>query len=42
MKISWKLIITLALVLLIVWAYISAPAPLPDSADTESTATIAI
>ena len=42
MKISWKLIIALALVLLIVWAYVSAPNPLPDAADTESSATIAI
>ena len=42
MKISSKSIIALALVLLIVWAYVSAPAPLPDSADTESSATIAI
>jgi adenylate cyclase len=42
MKISWKLIIALALALLIVWAYVSAPTPLPDSADSESTASIAI
>ena len=42
MKISWKLIITLALVLLIVWAYVSAPTPLPETTDTTGTATIAI
>ena len=39
MKISWKLIITLALVLLIVWAYVSAPTPLPEATDTTGTAT---
>lgn len=42
MKISWRLIIALALILLIIWAYVSAPPPLPDSTNTESTATIAI
>lgn len=42
MKISWKSLIALALVFLIVWAYISAPAPLPDSADANNTATVSI
>ena len=42
MKITWKLITALILMLLIVWSYVSAPPPLPEATDASATATIAI
>jgi adenylate cyclase len=42
MKITWKSITALILILLIVWSYVSAPPPLPEATDASATATIAI
>lgn len=42
MKITWKLITALILILLIVWSYVSAPPPLPEASDSSASATIAI